>query len=86
MKHPFFYLLMGGLLAATFATHSATDSADSLARKTGGAPERLQEKQRRHYKGTTQPQPELRMARKVGGYNTRLLHQQRLRYKKLRQA
>lgn len=79
MNKSFFYTLMGGLLLASFALTAADSSTDALARKTGGAPERLMEKQRQP-KGATQQQPdaqETRLTRKVGGYKTRLLFQRR---------
>lgn len=83
----FFYTLMGSLLAATFlATQNIESDSAMLARKTGGAPERLQEKQQQRHKNDTQKQPEQRMARKVGGAKTRLLHRQRLRYNAAGQA
>ena len=75
--------LMGGIMLATMFAASAVDAAElpALARKTGGAPERLLEKQQEHHKGATQkqPTPEKRLARKVGGAKTRLLWQVRHR-------
>lgn len=83
----FFLFLMGGLLAAVCATADMNNQADALARKTGGAPERLQNKQQQRYKGSTQNQPDdTRLARKTGGAKTRLLHRQHLRYRQLHQA
>lgn len=75
------FLYLGGLICAAFAVLSFTGSAaPALARKTGGAPERLLEQQR--HKGASQNQPapaEQRLARKVGGAKTRLLRQMRRR-------
>lgn len=87
MKHAFFYILAGGLLlAATLQpAHTATDAAP-LARKTGGAPSRLQNKQQQRYKTTRQNQPDLQLARKVGGYKTRPLHRQHEQYRRAHQA
>ena len=76
----FFYTLMGALLAATCATATFTTEAPALARKTGGSPARLQEKQQQRHKAATQNRPDMRMARKVGGYKSSLLHRQHMRY------
>lgn len=72
---------LGGLICAAFAALSFTGAAaPALARKTGGAPERLLEKQRHRGASQNQPVPtEQRLARKVGGAETRLLRQQRHR-------
>ena len=75
-----FYFLMGGLLLAMVAIVEPTESA-ALARKTGGATERLLEKKRHQNEGASQnqPSPEQLLARKVGGARTRLLWQVRHR-------
>ena len=76
----FFSILLSG--AAILATVLDTADSTPLARKTGGAPERLQQKQLNRHKGSTQNQPEpTRLARKVGGSKTRLLHRQRAFYR-----
>lgn len=80
-----FYTLMAGLLAATILSSLNAEKADSLARKTGGAPARLQDKQQQRYKAS-QNQPEVQLARKVGGYKTRLLHRQHAQYRRAGQA
>ena len=75
------FLYLGGLICAAFAALSFTGSAaPALARKTGGAPERLLEQQRHRGASQNQPAPaEQRLARKVGGAKTRLLWPQRHR-------
>lgn len=78
-----FYVFMGGLLAAT-ATFMLGDSESAsplLARKAGGAPQHLLEKQQ-HRKADVPQKPDARLARKVGGEKTRLLYQQRQRYRR----
>lgn len=81
----FFYTLMGGLLMATVLISTDAESATGLARKTGGAPARLQDKQQKRHKAARN-QPEMQLARKVGGYRTRLLHRQRAQYRRSEQA
>ena len=81
----FFYTLMGALLAAMLFTEIGAENADGLARKTGGAPARLQHKQQQRYK-TSQNQPEVQLARKVGGSKTHLLHRQHMQSRRAGQA
>lgn len=45
----FFYTLMGGLLAATFATATFTTEAPALARKVGGYKSSLLHRQHMRY-------------------------------------
>lgn len=71
------FSLMGGLLIATAATLNDAPTPCELARKTGGAPERLREKQHERRHGAENKQPETRLARKAGSYKTRLLYRQR---------
>lgn len=71
------FSLMGGLLIAAAATLNDAPSPCELARKTGGAPERLREKQHERRHGAENKQPETRLARKAGSYKTRLLYRQR---------
>ena len=75
------FLYLGGLICAVFAALSFPGSAaPALARKVGGAPERLLEQQRHRGASQNQPTPvEQRLARKVGGANTRLFRQQQRR-------
>lgn len=65
--------------AALLGTLISTTDSPAMARKTGGAPQRLQEKQLERHRGAAQNQP--RLAHKAGGSKTRLLHQQRAFYR-----
>ena len=68
MNKILFTLMTGGMaLLAAFS-----DTPSTLARKTGGAPQRLQQKQ---HKGCSQNQQNPALARKVGDPKTRLLYQ-----------
>ena len=75
------FLCLGGLVCAAFAVFGGIGDADpALARKSGGAPERLLEKQGRKGASQNQPTPtESRLVRKQGGDRSRLLRQRRCR-------
>lgn len=66
--------MMGGCMV--IAISPEVGSAPALARKVGGAPARLLEKQHKRCSPPPQDRPQ-QLARKVGGSHTRLLRRQR---------